>query len=69
MVRSTLSLNAACFFICYGSIQILPDMFDDYSNLRPLKETAMILANDDSWGQLFDLDQLARNEVKVTCAT
>lgn len=44
-------------------------MFDDYSNLRPLKQAAMLLANDDSWSQLYDLNQLARNEVKVTCAT
>ena len=50
-------------------VQIFPDMFDDYANLRPLKGVAEILANDDSWGPLYDLEQLAKNEVKVTAAT
>ena len=50
-------------------MQIFPDMFDDYANLRPLKGVAEILANDDSWGPLYDLEQLAKNEVKVTAAT
>jgi hypothetical protein len=50
-------------------LQILPDMFDDYANLRPLKNVAEILANDESWGPLYDLKQLAKNEVKVTAAT
>lgn len=44
-------------------------MFDNYSNLRPLKEAAMIIAKDESWGPLYDMDQLAKNEVKVTAAT
>lgn len=44
-------------------------MFDDYSNLRPLKGAAMLLAEDDSWGPLYDLEQLAKNEVKVNAAT
>ena len=50
-------------------MQIFPDMFDDYANLRPLKGVAEILANDDSWGPLYDLEQLAKNEVKVTAVT
>lgn len=44
-------------------------MFDDYSNLRPLKGAAMLLAEDDTWGPLYDLEQLAKNEVKVNAAT
>ncbi|EIM83989.1 alpha/beta-hydrolase [Stereum hirsutum FP-91666 SS1] len=52
----------------YGEM-IFPDMFDNYSNLRPLKEAAMIIAKDESWGPLYDMDQLAKNEVKVTAAT
>lgn len=44
-------------------------MFDDYAELRPLKETAEILANDADWPPLYNLEQLARNEVKVTAAT
>lgn len=44
-------------------------MFDDYANLRPLKGAAEILAQDDSWGPLYDLNQLAKNKVKVSAAT
>jgi hypothetical protein len=44
-------------------------MFDDYINLRPLKGVAEILANDNSWGQLYNLDQLAKNEVAISAAT
>lgn len=44
-------------------------MFDDYSNLRPLKGAAQLLAKDSHWGKLYDLDQLAKNNVKVTVAT
>ncbi len=41
-------------------------MFDDYANLRPLKGAAEIIAQYDGWGQLFDLQQLSKNEVKVS---
>ena len=44
-------------------------MFDDYVNLRPLKGVAEILAQDDSWNTLYDVEKLAKNEVKVTAAT
>ena len=49
--------------------QIFPDMFDDYVNLRPFKGVAEILAKDNTWGTLYDLEKLAKNEVKVTAAT
>ncbi|KAF8911649.1 alpha/beta-hydrolase [Gymnopilus junonius] len=48
---------------------IFPDMFDDYVNLRPWKGAAEILAKDTSWAHIYDLDQLAKNEVKVSAAT
>ena len=44
-------------------------MFDDYANLKPLKGVAEILAPDSDWGKLYDMDRLAKNEVKVTAAT
>lgn len=44
-------------------------MFDDFAHLRPLKGAAEILAQDSTWGVLYDLDQLAKNEVKVSAAT
>ncbi|TFK51612.1 alpha/beta-hydrolase [Heliocybe sulcata] len=55
--------------IYYFGEMIFPDMFDDYSNLRPLKGAAELLARDSSWGPLYDLKQLAKNEVKVSAAT
>ena len=44
-------------------------MFDDYPNLRPWKGAAEILAKDDSWGTLYDLEQLSKNKVKVSAVT
>jgi hypothetical protein len=44
-------------------------MFDDYANLRPFKGVAEILSKDDSWNTLYNLENLAKNEVKVTAAT
>jgi len=44
-------------------------MFDDYANLRPWKGAAEILARDESWGTLYDLEQLAKNKVKVSAVT
>lgn len=44
-------------------------MFDDYANLRPWKGAAEILAKDDSWGPLYDLKQLSKNQVKVSAVT
>jgi hypothetical protein len=50
-------------------LQVLPDMFEDYTNLRLLKGVAALLAEYDSWPDLYDLEQLARNKVKVSAAT
>lgn len=45
---------------------ISPTMLDDFAYLRPLKECAEILAAKNDWAPLYDLDQLARNEVPVS---
>jgi hypothetical protein len=44
-------------------------MFDDYANLRPWKQAAELLAQDSTWGALYDLQQLAKNDVKVSAVT
>jgi pimeloyl-ACP methyl ester carboxylesterase len=44
---------------------ISPTMLDDFAHLRPLKACAEILAAKSDWGALYDLDQLAKNEVPV----
>ncbi len=45
---------------------VSPTMLDDYKSLQPLKEVAEILAQKSDWGALYDLDQLAKNEVPVS---
>jgi hypothetical protein len=55
--------------LAYPHAQVFPETFDDFVNLRPLKGVAEILANDNSWGPLYDVQQLGKNEVKVSAAT
>lgn len=45
---------------------VSPTMLDDHYSLKPLKEVAELLAQKSDWGQLYDLDQLAKNEVPVS---
>lgn len=44
-------------------------MFEDYSELRKIKEVAEILANYNDWPQLYDEVMLANNTVPVYAAT
>lgn len=44
-------------------------MFDDYVELRKVKEVAKIMAEDTDWPQLYDEDKLAKNTVPVFAAT
>ena len=44
-------------------------MFADYAELRPLAQVAGMLAKEKDWPALYDLDQLAKNEVPVAAAT
>ncbi|THH07987.1 hypothetical protein EW145_g3015 [Phellinidium pouzarii] len=55
--------------VYYAGEMIFPDMFDDFTALRPLKGVAQILAEYDGWGKLYDEEQLVKNEVKVTAAS
>lgn len=47
---------------------VFPWMFDQYVNLKPLKEAAELLASKDDWSLLYDESQLAKNKVPVSCA-
>jgi len=47
---------------------IYPWMFDDYPRLRPLREVAHILANEERWPMLYDAATLARNTVPSVAA-
>ena len=44
-------------------------MFEDYESLRATKEVAEILAQSSDWPELYDEEQLARNEVPVYSAS
>ena len=44
-------------------------MFEDYAHLRPWKRAAELLAEDTTWGPLYDLEQLSKNEVKLSAVT
>ncbi len=47
---------------------VFPWMFDQYVNLKPLKEAAELLASKDDWAPLYDESQLKENKVPVSCA-
>ncbi len=47
---------------------VFPWMFDQYENLKPLKEAAELLAEKADWTPLYDAQQLANNKVPVSCA-
>lgn len=40
-------------------------MFSDYDELRPLLETADIIAHTDDWPELYDEERLASNQVPI----
>lgn len=43
-------------------------MFKDYDELRELQETAELLAHAEDWPELYDEQQLAKNEVPIYSA-
>lgn len=44
-------------------------MFEDYVELRKLRETAELVAEIDDWPSLYDEAQLAKNEVPLYAVT
>ncbi|KAK3397601.1 Alpha/Beta hydrolase protein [Sordaria brevicollis] len=53
----------------FSGEMVYPFHFDCYPELKDMKETAELLAQEDEWPQLYDLDQLARNKVPVYAAS
>jgi len=49
--------------------KIYQDMFEDYVELRKLRETAELVAKIDDWPDLYDEEQLAKNEVPLYAVT
>ncbi|BAJ02800.1 alpha/beta fold hydrolase [Shewanella violacea] len=47
---------------------VYPWFFEQFTNLKPLKHAANLLAEKSDWSQLYDLDTLAHNQVPVAAA-
>ena len=47
---------------------IFPWMFEQFSNLRPLKQAAEVLAKKSDWPELYDVHKLKHNTVPVAAA-
>lgn len=48
---------------------VFPWMFDEFKELGPLKAAAEIIANEEDWTQLYDLEVLKSNTVATAAAT
>ncbi|GIU08574.1 MULTISPECIES: alpha/beta fold hydrolase [unclassified Shewanella] len=47
---------------------VYPWMFEQFNNLKPLKQAAQTLAEKQDWPQLYQVDKLANNQVPVAAA-
>jgi len=54
--------------VAFTGEMIYPWMFDEYEPLKPLKQTAEILAAYDGWPRLYDVSTLQKNTVPCTAA-
>ncbi|TEW53642.1 alpha/beta fold hydrolase [Psychromonas sp. RZ22] len=54
-------------FIFTGEM-VYPWMFEQLETLKPLRETANLLAKKQDWGNLYDADILNKNKVPLACA-
>jgi len=54
--------------ILFTGEMIYPWMFDEYPQLRPLKAAADLLAADDQWPRLYDVETLRKNTVPSVAA-
>jgi len=64
-VEATMSGDRPVMF--FGEM-MYQGMFDDFSQLVPLKETAELLASFEQWPRLYDLEKLKANKVPVAAA-
>ena len=63
------SLNGDKGPVMFTIEMITKSMFEDYESLRATKEVAELLAESPNWPDLYDEEQLAKNEVPVYSAT
>eukprot|EP00871_Galdieria_phlegrea_P002063 jgi/Galph1/2858/GphlegSOOS_G1508.1 len=54
--------------IYFTGEMIFPWMFDEFSGLRPFKEVAQVLAEEQNWSELYDRDTLRQNKVLTAAA-
>ena len=54
--------------IFFTGEMVYPWQFDEYRELRPLKEAAELLAEFEDWPSLYDVERLRSNEVPVVAA-
>ena len=55
--------------IYFTGEMVFPWMFEDYAELRKVQDVANRVAADSDWPELFDEEQLAKNEVPVYAAS
>lgn len=55
--------------LCFTGEMIFPFMFDDYPELNRIKDAAEDLAKYDAWDDLYNEEQLAKNQVPVYAAS
>lgn len=55
--------------IYFTGEMVFPWMFEDYAELRKVQDVANRVASDSDWPELFDEEQLAKNEVPVYAAS
>ena len=48
---------------------VFPWLFEDFAELRKIREAAEVLAKSTDWGPLYKADQLSSNTVPVAAAT
>jgi len=65
--RPEFALDGDTPFLFTGEM-IYPFLFEEDPALVPLRDVAHLLADKDDWPALYDVDQLARNEVPVFAA-
>jgi pimeloyl-ACP methyl ester carboxylesterase len=54
--------------IFFTGEMVYPWQFDEYHELRPLKEAAELLAEFEDWPPLYDVERLRQNEIPVAAA-
>jgi hypothetical protein len=53
---------------CGAGEMVFPWMFEDFVELRPVREAANILAEESNWPPLYDLNVLQRNTIPIAAA-